>query len=120
MNEGKYTSVKIYFDYMGIGAWANRDWTTNKDYTRAYANFVNAVRENGITVNFEHVKGHTGVNGNEFVDKLAKIGCGIALTPSEKKFLEALHDVPGYPSEDIPEAIEENYESQDGSFEKEV
>ena len=120
MNEGKYTSVKIYFDYMGIGAWANRDWATNKDYTRAYANFVNAVRENGIAVNFEHVKGHTGVNGNEFVDKLAKIGCGIALTSSEKKFLEVLHDVPGYPSEDIPEAIEEYYESQDGSCEKEM
>ena len=93
-----YKSITVYHDYQGIGSWADNEWTANKSYTKAYSRFVNNVREyNNIQITFKHVDGHTGVIGNEYVDKLAKIGCGIKLTQSEKDFINQLKDVPGFP-----------------------
>lgn len=93
----QYKSCTIYHDYQGIGSWADKEWSTNKIYTTAYANFVEKIREKGLDVKFVHVDGHTGVEGNEYVDKLAKIGCGVPLTNSEKNFIEQLKNVPGFP-----------------------
>lgn len=103
-----YTSMTIYHDYQGIGSWADKDWQANKAYNRAYVRFVEQVRERGVDINFVHVDGHTGVDGNEYVDKLAKIGCGIPLTSSEKDFISKLSNVPGYPvTRELPEIDED-------------
>lgn len=93
----KYKSCTIYHDYQGIGSWADHDWKTNKDYTKDYAAFVDTVRREGLQIDFKHVDGHTGVTGNEVVDKLAKIGCGVELTPKERKEIDAYKNVPGFP-----------------------
>lgn len=99
-----YKSVTIYHDYQGIGSWADGDWKTNKAYNQAYKMFVNNLRQNGLQIDFKHVDGHTGVEGNEYVDKLAKIGCGIPLTSTEQSFISKLKHVPGYPSSrELPE-----------------
>ena len=113
----QYKSCTIYHDYQGIGSWADKEWSANKPYTTAYARFVNSVRENGLEIKFEHVNGHTGVEGNEYVDKLAKIGCGVPLTKSEKDFIDKLRDVPGYPkSMTLPEADKPNQYTLIGDY----
>lgn len=112
---GKYDSVTLYHDYQGIGSWADHDWKANKGYTKAYANFVDRIRNEGLDIKFVHVDGHTGVEGNEYVDKLAKMGCGVPLTQSEKTFIEKLRNVPGYPSDNrsIDRVEEMNFDQPD-------
>lgn len=96
----EYKSTTVYFDYNGIGAWANKNWKANEPYTKAYQNFVAACREeSGLQIDFVHVTGHTGVEGNEYVDKLAKIGCGISLSTADMRFISQLQGVSGYPHE---------------------
>lgn len=68
--------VDVYYDYMGIEMWATGGWKRNKAGTIAYYDFIKSV-ENQITINFVKVKGHSGVEGNEEADRLAKEAVGI-------------------------------------------
>lgn len=66
----------IYYDYMGIEMWATGAWKRNKAGTIAYHDYIMSVRER-IKLTFVKVKGHSGVEGNEEADKLAKQAVGI-------------------------------------------
>lgn len=66
----------IYYDYMGIEMWATGAWKRNKAGTIAYHDYIMSVREE-IKLTFVKVKGHSGVEGNEEADKLAKQAVGI-------------------------------------------
>lgn len=66
----------IYYDYMGIEMWATGAWKRNKAGTIAYHDYIMSVREQ-IKLTFVKVKGHSGVEGNEEADKLAKHAVGI-------------------------------------------
>ena len=68
--------LTIYYDYEGIEKWATGKWKTNKVATKQYAKYCKEV-ENFISLNFVHVKGHTGVEGNEIADKMAKEAVGV-------------------------------------------
>lgn len=69
-------SLIIYYDYMGIEQWAGGGWKTNKEWTKEYADYMkNAMADLNIT--FCKVAAHTGVEGNERVDLLAKKAVGI-------------------------------------------
>ena len=70
-------SITIFYDYMGIEMWANGQWKTNKEGTRAYKAFINQIRPR-IEIRFQKVAAHTGVRFNELVDQLAKVSVGIA------------------------------------------
>lgn len=70
-------SITIFYDYMGIEMWANGQWKTNKEGTRAYKAFIEAIRPR-IEICFQKVAAHTGVRFNELVDQLAKASVGIA------------------------------------------
>lgn len=63
--------IDIYYDYMGIEMWATGAWKRNKKGTIAYYEFMQRVKDK-IKVNFVKVKGHSGVEGNEEADILAK------------------------------------------------
>lgn len=96
-----YTSITLYHDHMGVKNWADGTNKANKPYTQAYAEHVRLYREQGIDIQYVHAKGHTGIEGNEFVDKLAKAACGAHLSETDKRFLAQLRDVPGYPVDAI-------------------
>lgn len=70
-------SITIFYDYMGIEMWANGQWKTNKEGTRVYKAFIEAIRSR-IEIRFQKVVAHTGVRFNELVDQLAKASVGIA------------------------------------------
>ena len=85
--EGSATAVKlaiekgvkeldIYYDYMGIEMWATGEWKRNKKGTVAYYEYMQSIKDK-IKLNFIKVKGHSGIEGNEEADKLAKEAAGI-------------------------------------------
>lgn len=66
----------IYYDYMGIEMWALGLWKRNKKGTIAYYDYIQSVKGK-IVLRFVKVKGHSGVEGNEEADLLAKRAVGI-------------------------------------------
>ena len=69
-------SLDIYYDYMGIQMWATGEWKRNKAGTIAYFDYMQSVKDK-INLNFVKVKGHSGVEGNEEADRLAKQAVGL-------------------------------------------
>lgn len=66
----------IFYDYTGIEQWAIGNWETNKKGTQMYKAYCESVADK-INLIFVHVKGHTGVIGNEEADRLAKNSVGL-------------------------------------------
>lgn len=68
--------ITIYYDYFGIEKWATNEWKANKEGTKKYKSFIEESRKK-IKINFKKVAGHSGIDGNEEADKLAKQAVGV-------------------------------------------
>ena len=66
--------VTICHDYEGIAAWPLKHWQAKLPLTQAYAAFM---QPRLGWVRFQKVAGHTGVEGNELADRLAKEALGV-------------------------------------------
>lgn len=100
--------LQIFYDYQGIESWANGDWKANLDGTQEYANFMQS-KDRTVKVYFHKVKGHTGVEGNEIADALAKEIVGINLSKKER---DRIYDIEAE-SRQIPD---ENFDSEDEAY----
>lgn len=69
-------SLTIYHDLEGLEKWADGAWKTNDPITKAYKDFVTAMRSE-MDITFRHVKGHSGNPGNAEADRIARIAVGI-------------------------------------------
>lgn len=70
-------TVILHYDYAGIENWCKRKgepdyWRSKNTVTQAYRDYVNTIVRTRFTVKFVHTPGHSGIVGNERVDKLAK------------------------------------------------
>lgn len=68
--------IYIIYDYRGIEMWATKAWKAKRDGTKEYQKFIDSTKDL-IYIHFMKVRGHTGVDGNEEADQLAKIASGI-------------------------------------------
>lgn len=80
----------LFYDYLGIECWVTGAWKTKKAYTFEYAQFMNSDKRT-VKVKFEHVKGHTGVYGNELADAIAKDAVGIKLTRNQQAMVDMMN-----------------------------
>lgn len=67
----------INYDYEGIEKWTLSPgqkgyWKAKNETTKAYSAYVRTIIARSFKVSFNHTPSHTGINGNELVDKLAK------------------------------------------------
>jgi ribonuclease HI len=74
--ELRLPALVIYYDFQGIEGWGTGEWKTNKHWTRAYYNYMAQARQI-INITFVKVDAHTGVEGNERADQLAKEAVGL-------------------------------------------
>lgn len=70
-------SLLLHYDYEGVEKWCTGAWKCNKKGTIAYKSYYDEIKQD-LQVVFHHVKGHSGVEGNERVDGLAKQALGIS------------------------------------------
>lgn len=68
--------VTIIYDYAGIEEWATGGWSVKTPLAVRYKNFYDNMKQH-LEIEFVKVKGHTGNEGNEMVDKIAKRMAGV-------------------------------------------
>lgn len=84
-----YKSVEIFYDYQGVGSWANGYWRTKTDLAERYSMAINK-RRDAIDIKFTKTTAHVGVKFNELADRLAKYACHADLTIKDTALVTSL------------------------------
>ncbi|MBR7927226.1 type II toxin-antitoxin system RnlA family toxin [Aerococcaceae bacterium zg-ZUI334] len=69
--DSKKQKIKIFYDYEGIEKWAKKEWKAKVQISKEYSKFIDE-KSKLISIEFEHVKAHSGIEYNEKADELAK------------------------------------------------
>ena len=69
-------TLTICYDYLGVEMWATGRWKRNLAATRRYHEVMQEAMGR-IRIHFVKIKSHTGVDGNEEADRLAKKSAGL-------------------------------------------
>ena len=87
-------SLSIYYDYQGVALWADTSssgWKNGKKSAFVEAYMKTAAETAGkLKLSFVHVKGHTGIDGNEAADALARSASGASLSAKHRRALDDL------------------------------
>ena len=63
--------ITICYDYEGVEKWITGEFKCKKDLSKDYKEYMSRA-VNRINITFTHIEGHSGVDGNEIADLLAK------------------------------------------------
>ena len=67
----KVKEITIFYDFQNIEKWATGEFRTNTPMTQAYKEYIDNC---GISITWQKVASHTGVELNDRADELAKNG----------------------------------------------
>lgn len=81
--------INLVYDYAGIENYINGSWTAKTPLALYYAQYMD-LQADFTKYNFIKVAGHTGIEGNELADYLAKEAVGAQL---RKKDIEAINQL---------------------------
>lgn len=79
--------IVLYIDYAGIQCFAEGTWKPKTDLSRHYAQIADIMADS-VKVHYRKVRGHTGIEGNELADYLAKEAAGVAISKKAQETLE--------------------------------
>ena len=72
----KLPDLVIFYDYNGLSRWVSGEWKSKSKFVKAYVKQMKK-NMNRVKITFVKVAGHTGIDGNEEADRLAKQAVGI-------------------------------------------
>lgn len=83
--------VVIYHDYTGTGAYIDGSWKAKTPLSVYYRDTVDLLRDD-VQAHFIAIRGHTGIEGNELADALAKQAAGVHITRKAERAIEELKE----------------------------
>lgn len=84
-----FTSIEIFYDYAGVGQWADHTWKAKNHTTREYVAKVDELRKL-MNIKFTKVKAHADVEFNELADRIAKFAVDVDLSAADQTQLASL------------------------------
>lgn len=83
--------MNLFYDYAGIEQWAQGAWRAKTKLAQHYSTHA-GVMADCVTVHFQKVEGHTGIEGNELADALAKEAAGVKIRKKDAAAIAELRE----------------------------